>query len=188
MGLRRVRGEIGVRTPLSTIEKLLAPARATLVVGAQGGPVLGQAVGVVQAIGHPRGIVLQGPEGGVVPSVKRRTRGIEFSPTQQVPLSIEPRDFGICHAEEPDLPMFGPPEEGYGCGDNPLLVKAAAQVTESVLAGASGPARDAAALGAAVILRAAGRAPTMADGLGLAYEAIDSGAARRILAKLRAMN
>ncbi len=186
LSLRKVRTEIGVRTPLSTVEKLLAPRNASIVVGAQGGPVLGLAVGVVQSLGHPRGIVVQGLEAGVIPSVRRRTRGIEFSTTQQVTLSIEPGDFGIHHAEEPDLPMFGPPEDGLGCGDNPLLVQASGRVTAGVLSGEMGAARDAALLGAAVILRAAGGSLTIADGVGRANEALDSGATRRLLERLRA--
>ncbi len=186
MGLRKVRSEIGVRTPLSTVEKLLAPPGASVVVGAQGGPVLGLAVGVVQALGHPRGIVIQGVEAGVVPSVKRRTRGIEFSTTQQVPLSIEPGDFGMLQADEPDLPMFGPPEDGQGSADNPSLVQASARSTTEILRGAPGAARDATLLAAAVILRACGRCLTVAEGIGRASEALDSGAARGLFERFRA--
>jgi anthranilate phosphoribosyltransferase len=188
MGLRRVRGEIGVRTPLSTVEKLIAPPGAALVVGAQAGPVLGVAMEVVQALGHPRAIVLQGPQGGVVPSIKRRTRGIELSRSHQVPLSLEPADFGLACESEPDLPMFGPPEEGYGTGDNPELVKACGRITQAVLAGEHGPARNAALLGAALILKAGGKAMTLADGISLANEALDSGEARAILERLRALS
>ena len=43
LGLREIRGEMGLRTPLSTVEKLLAPASAAVVLAAQGGPVLGAA-------------------------------------------------------------------------------------------------------------------------------------------------
>jgi anthranilate phosphoribosyltransferase len=187
MGLRRVRGEIGVRTPLSTVEKLLAPSSANLVIGAQSGPVLGLAVEVLAALGHPRGIAIQGPEGGVVPSCRRRTRGIELAGAHQVPLTVEPNDFGLGCDSEPDMPMFGPPEEGFGTGDNPELVEAASRVTQAVLAGEHGPARNATLLGAAVMLRAAGRAMTLADGVSMATEALDSGEARGIVERLRAL-
>jgi anthranilate phosphoribosyltransferase len=187
MGLRRVRGEIGVRTPLATIEKLIAPPTAAMVTGAQAGPVLGTAVEVLANLGHSRGIAIQGAEGGVIPYLTRRTRGIELSGSHQVPLSIEPADFGLDGGQEPDLPMFGPPDEGYGTGDNPQLVQACGDVTRSVLHGETGPARSATCLGAALMLRAVGRVHTIADGVSQAAESIDSGAARRALERLRAL-
>ena len=187
MGLRRVRGEIGVRTPLSTVEKLIAPSSAGLIVGAQAGPVLGVAVEVMQTLGHPAGIAVQGPEGGVIPSVKKRTRGIELTGSHQVPLTVEPRDFGLGCEGEPDLPMFGPPEEGQGTGDNPALVKAAGEVTSAVLAGEHGSARAATLLGASLILKVAGRCHTVAEGVSEATEALDSGDVRRVLEHLRAL-
>jgi anthranilate phosphoribosyltransferase len=188
MGLRRVRGEIGVRTPLATVEKLIAPPGAPLLVGAQAGPVLGVAMEVVQALGHPRAIVLQGPQGGVIPSVKRRTRGIELSRSHQVPLSVEPADFGLACDSEPDLPIFGPPEEGYGTGDNSELVQTCGRITQAVLAGEHGPARNASLLGAALILKAGGRVHTLADGVSAATAALDSGEPRSILERLRALS
>jgi anthranilate phosphoribosyltransferase len=187
MGLRRVRGEIGVRTPLATIEKLIAPENAAILTGAQAGPVLGMAVEVLSNLGHSRGIAVQGAEGGVIPYLTKRTRGIELCLGHQVPLSIEPSDFGLAETHEPDLPMYGPPEEGYGTGDNPLLVQACGNLTRSVLCGETGPARNATTLGAALILKASGRAHTLADGLSLACESIDSGAASRVLERLRAL-
>ena len=185
MGLRRVRGEIGVRTPLATIEKLIAPPNAAMLTAAQAGPVLGVAVEVLSNLGHARAIAVQGAESGVIPHLTRRTRGIEVSGSHQVPLSIEPADFGLDAGREPDLPMFGPPDEGYGTGDNPELVKASGDITRSVIYGETGPARSATCLGAALMLKALGRVHTMADGVSQAAESIDSGAARRVLEKMR---
>ncbi len=187
MGLRRVRGEIGVRTPLSTVEKLIAPKSASLLIGAQAGPVLGVAVEVMQELGHPRAIAVQGPEGGVIPRVKKRTRGIELSSSHKVPVTVEPQDFGLGCDCEPDLPMFGPPEEGQGTGDNPALVQSAGDITAALLAGEHGPARNAALLGAALILKVADRCSTLADGVSEATEALDSGEARGILDRLKAL-
>jgi anthranilate phosphoribosyltransferase len=188
MGLRRVRGEIGVRTPLATVEKLIAPPSSAFVIGAQQGPVLGVAVEVLQALGHPRALAVQGPEGGVIPSVTRRTRGIELADGFQVPLTIIPEDVGMACDGEPELPIFGPPDEGTGAGDNKVLVKCCGDVTATVLAGEGGRARNASLLGAALILKAGGRAPTIAEGLSLATEALDSGEPRRILERLRSLS
>lgn len=188
MGLRRVRGEIGVRTPLATVEKLIAPPDARVIVGSQSGPVLGVAIDVLQTLGHPAAAVLQGPQGGVIPSLKRRTRGLELAGSHVVPLAIEPADFGLACSAEPDLPMFGPPDEGYGTGDNPELVKACGRITQAVLAGELGSARNASLLGAALILKVAELAPTLADGVSLATEALESGGASAVLESLRALS
>ncbi len=187
MGLRRVRAEIGVRTPIATVEKLIAPRNASIVIGAQAGPVLGMAVEVLQALGHPRGVAIQGAEGGVIPSVVRRSRGIELSGGFQTPLTVEPGDVGMSAGAEPDLPMFGPPDDGYGSGDNPALTKACGELTQAVLAGQHGAARNAALLGAALILKAGGKALTLADGVSAATEALDSGAARELVARLKSL-
>jgi len=185
MDLRRVRGDVSIRTPLATVEKLLAPAQAAVVLGAQGGPVLGTAAEVIQGLGHPRGVALQGPEGGVIPSVRKRTRGIELSDGHLVPLNVEPEDFGLACETEPDMPMFGPPPDSQGTGDNPELVKFVGDTTAAVLAGEHGPARNAALLGAALVMKAAGSARTLAEGVDAATHALDSGAAKDLLGRLR---
>jgi anthranilate phosphoribosyltransferase len=185
MQLRRVRGDVGIRTPLATVEKLLAPSSAAVVLGAQGGPVLGAAVEVIQGLGHPRGIALQGPEGGVIPSVRKRTRGIEIADRHLVPLNVEPEDFGLGCESEPDLPVYGPPPDDQGTGDNPELVRCAGEITRAVLAGEGGPARCATLLGAAIILKAGGKALTLAEGVDLATAALDGGAANEVLARVR---
>jgi anthranilate phosphoribosyltransferase len=185
LGLRRVRGDVGVRTPLSTIEKLIVPPRAAILLGSNPGPVLGLAAGTMAGLGHTTGIAVQGVGGGIVPSLTRRTRGVEVQGTHQVPLSIEPGDFGLDCLENPELPMYGPPEEGEGPGDNPALVRDAGEMTQTVLKGESGPARHATVLGAALILKAAGRALTIAEGVDAAAKSLESGAARAVLLKLR---
>jgi len=185
LNLRRVRGDLVVRTPLSTVEKLVAPAGSAVVLGAQGGPVPGTAVEVMQALGHPRGIAVQGLDGGVIPSVRKRTKGIEISDGHLVPMTIEPEDFGLELPGEPELPMFGPPEEGYGTADNPALVEASGALTLSLLEGELGPARNAALLGAAVILKASGRALTLAEGVDAAARAVETKATLETLEHLR---
>jgi anthranilate phosphoribosyltransferase len=187
LGLRRVRGDVGVRTPLSTVEKLIAPSSAALVIGAQHGPVLGTAVETLAGLGHPSGIAIQGMGGGPIPTLKKRTRGIELTGKHHVPLTVEPGDFGLGMPSDPELPMFGPPEEGQGTGDNPHLIRAAGEINEAVLAGKKGPARNASLLGAAVILKAVGRCLTLAEGVDAAIGSLDSGEARGVLQRLRAL-
>jgi anthranilate phosphoribosyltransferase len=186
LNLRRVRSEIGVRTPLQTVEKLIVPPAASVVVGAQQGPVLGTAVETMAGLGHPSSIVLQGRSGGIVPSLKKRTRGIELSGKHQVPLVVDPADFGLQCDSEPELPLFGPPDEGQGSGDNPVLVKAAGDVVDAVLKGEHGAPRSATLLTAALVLKVVGRVLTLAEGVDAAVTSLDSGAALAVLEKLRA--
>jgi anthranilate phosphoribosyltransferase len=186
LALRRVRGDVGVRTPLSTIEKLITPSACSILLGSQHGAVLGLAAGTMAGLGHPSGIAIQGQGGGVIPSLSRRTRGVEIDGQHQVPLSVEPSDFGLSSTENPELPIYGPGEDNQGPGDNPALVRAAGEMSQAVLDGEPGPARNATLLGAALILKAARRVPTLAEGLDVAQKSLDSGAARKVVSRLRA--
>ncbi|MEM6673659.1 MAG: hypothetical protein AAF726_12505 [Planctomycetota bacterium] len=187
LGLRKVRGDMAIRTPLSTLEKLIAPAGAAMLIGAQTGPVLGTAAEVLKGLGHRRGVVLQGLDGGVVPHVRRRTRGIEIDGDHLVSLTVEPADFGLEANEDPELPLFPPQEDGQGASDNPALCDAAASATRAVLAGESGPARQATLVCAALMLKASGRCLTIAEGVDAATKALDSGAASERVDRLRAL-
>ncbi|MFT5198985.1 MAG: anthranilate phosphoribosyltransferase [Planctomycetota bacterium] len=183
--LRRVRGGMVLRSPLATVEKLLAPSSASVLLGAQHGPVLGAAIEVVKRLQHPSGVVLQGEGGGVIPYVRRRTKGIELTEGFLARLTVEPGDFGLQCTHEPELPMYGPPADGEGPEDNASLVRAAGLETQSVLAGERTPSRNAALLGAGLMLKATAKAMTLADGVSMATESLDSGAASAVLARLR---
>ncbi|MDP6409304.1 MAG: hypothetical protein QGI46_08005 [Planctomycetota bacterium] len=183
--LRRVRDEIAVRTPLSTVEKLICPPSAAVVAGAQSGPVLGMAVEVLQELGHQNALAVQGMEGGVIPSLRRKTRAIELSEGYLISVHVEPEDFGLESEGEPELPLFSPPPEGKGQGDNEALVRAAAEMTALVLAGEPGEARSATLIAAALILKVAGRCMTLAEGVDAATISLDNGRARQALEQLR---
>ncbi len=187
LALRKVRGDMVIRTPLSTLEKLIAPAGAAILIGAQNGPVLGTAVEVLKGLGHRRGVALQGLEGGIVPSVRKRTRGIEIDGDHLVSVTVEPADFGLDMSEDPELPLFGPSEDGFGASDNPALCEQAGAVTRSVLAGDHGSARNATLLSAALMLKASGRCLTIAEGVDAATKALDSGAALDKVERLRSL-
>ncbi len=182
--LRKVREQVGVRTPLATVEKLVSPSQGAVVVGAMGGPVLGMAVETLQALGHPRAIAVQGLEGGVIPSLRKRTRGVEYTDGHIAPLSIEPSDFGLSLDTDPDMPLFMPTEDDRGTGDNVELVRAVGEITRAVIHGERGPARNATLLGAALILKASGLSLTLAEGVDAANRSLDSGAAVEVARKL----
>ena len=161
------------------------PQSSSVVLGARPGPVLGTAVEVMQTLGHPSGMAIQGIEGGVVPTLRKRSRGIHLDGCHQVPITIEPADFGLSCDHDAELPMFGPPDEGFGTADNPEIVRAACEENQAVLAGQHGVARSHALLTAAILLRTLGLAPTIADGVAKATESLDSGAASEVLVRLR---
>jgi anthranilate phosphoribosyltransferase len=60
-------------------------------------------------------------------------------------------------------------------------------MTAAVLAGENSPARCAALLGASLMLKAAGKTHTIAEGVSLATEALDSGEPRRVLERLKSL-
>jgi anthranilate phosphoribosyltransferase len=102
-----------------------------------------------------------------------------------VAMNVEPEDFGLSHPQEPELPLFSLPAEGQGAGDTPGLVRAAGEATEEVLAGKPGSARNAALLGAGLILKASGRSLTLADGVDEATRSLEAGAPAAVLEQLR---
>jgi anthranilate phosphoribosyltransferase len=83
---------------------------------------------------------------------------------------LDPLELGLPRATLSDL-------KGGAAKDNATIVR-------SVLSGERGPRRDAVLLNAAAALAAGGAATNLAEGLSLAAQSIDSGAAR---AKLEAM-
>ena len=84
---------------------------------------------------------------------------------------IDPRDLGIARCDPAEL-KGGSPEEN-------------ARAITSVLSGAEGGGKDAILLNAAGAIAAAGHAADLREGLALAREAVDSGAAAARLDELR---
>jgi anthranilate phosphoribosyltransferase len=80
--------------------------------------------------------------------------------------------------------MYGPPEEEEGACDNPQLIKDAQNVCDEVLKGVRNSARDAALMGAGVILKTVGLSMTLAEGVDLASQALDGGAVTERIAHL----
>ncbi|HEX9793058.1 MAG TPA: hypothetical protein VGC54_03665 [Planctomycetota bacterium] len=166
--LLNVEESIGLRGMPDVVTKLLAPAGCSLVVAAGHGPVLGTAGGAIRTLGHERGLVVQGVEGSIDPAVCGLTRGLILEHGSTVPLRLIPSD----------LFLDGPAEPCLGDGD-----PAASAETSNLqaLTGVDGPALRSVLLGAALLLRLAGRTPDLAQASGLAREAIESGAAQRLL-------
>ena len=175
-GMRRLdplREDVEVRTALHTVEKLLAIGESPVLVGAAAGPVLGVAADVLRGLGHRRGILLQAPEGSVVPSLIAPTKGLEIDGDSLTTLVVDPEDYGVRASREPEAASPGP--------------RAAASAVRALLLGEQGPARDATVLCAALLQYTAGTVPSISEGVGRAAEAIDRGKAERVLDALKAL-
>lgn len=102
---RPVREELGLRTIFNTVEKLLNPCRCDhAVVGVFHKPYLERLGEAMRHLGLKRAAVIQGTEGGVVPSVRRKTRLVWVDPEGLTEDVIDPKALGLEHAEEPSMP------------------------------------------------------------------------------------
>lgn len=170
--LRLVRAELGVRVAVHTIEKLILPRSAAAVVGVHKGPNLGLAAEVLHQLGHSRGFVVQGVEGGTDPYVSQATQRVEIEGGRLIHSPIVPSDYGVDEFEEPHMSVAD--------------AGAAAQLAEGLLAGREhGPARSALILCAAQLIVAGRRAPSLAEALDMARVAVDRGMALEKLQELR---
>jgi len=162
--LLQVEEEIGLRCLPDTVIKLLAPPNARLITAAMPGPVLGTAGDALALLGHSSGMIVQGLEGSIDPSVCGRTRGLFLEDGCKTPLRVDPEDFALqC-----------PREASFSNGE-PL--QAAISLTLQTLMGVEGPAFNSTLLCVALILRLARKTRDLATGIGLAREVIESGRA-----------
>jgi anthranilate phosphoribosyltransferase len=105
-------------------------------------------------------------------TITDRTRISEFVDGKVKDYFVHPSDFGLPTGTAKDL-------RGGEAKDN-------AEITMEILKGGKGPRRDVVLLNAAAGLAASGRAQDMKDGIAIAAESIDSGAALKKLDELKA--
>ncbi|MBI4730153.1 MAG: anthranilate phosphoribosyltransferase [Acidobacteria bacterium] len=167
-----VRREIGIPTVFNFLGPLTNPAGATRQTVGVADPFMAPKMAeALLRLGSERALVFRGDDGLDELTTTTTSRIWEVGP-QVVENSLDPRDLGISLVPAAALAGSGPRENAKSC--------------ESVLAGDPGPVRDAVALNAAAALLVGGLAGDWADGLARAREAIDSGAARGALERLRA--
>jgi anthranilate phosphoribosyltransferase len=100
-------------------------------------------------------------------SVSAPTRVIEVQDGALHEYLVEPQDVGLS-VHPPEAIPGGDPERN-------------AEITRAIFAGEAGAARDMAVLNAGAAIYAAGRGESLPEGVALAQEAIDSGAAEQTL-------
>lgn len=170
-----VRRELGTRTVFNLLGPLTNPAGARAQVVGVFSPVLARTVAeVLSLLGTSRALVVHGAGGVDELSPAGPNLVFDVSGDRVSELVVDPVDLGIerCLPEELE-------------GGDPT---ANAGVIRRVLGGEGGGRRDAILLNGAAALVAAGRAADLRDGLELAREAIDSGAATERLEQAAAFS
>ena len=166
-----VRKELGIPTVFNFLGPLSNPARVRrYALGVADGRMAQRMVRVLDLLGAERALVFHGEDGldeltlsG--PSVIWCLEGGKVTRTEFVP-----EDVGLRRRPVGDV-LGG-------------TVETNAAITRRVLGGAPGPYRDIAVLNAAAAVLVSGRVRSMEDGISVAADAIDSGAAEAALARV----
>ena len=160
-----IRRELGVRTVFNILGPLTNPANAKrAIIGVYDSSLVSPVAEVLQRLGVKRGMVVYGLDRLDEISVCAETLVCEFDVEQAKTYTITPEDFGFERADHSDL-LGGDPDEN-------------AAITRSILSGKEqGAKRSAVLLNAGAALYIADKAPSLAEGIKLAAELIDSGKA-----------
>ncbi len=159
-----VRKELGIRTIFNILGPLTNPADApNILMGVFHPDLVGIQVRALQRLGAVHAVVVYGRDGMDEVSLGAATMVGEYRDGAIEEYEIHPEDFGLTMASNRALKVETPEQS------KAMLL--------AVLENEPGAARDIVMLNAGVALYAADVAATMADGIGLAREAIASGAA-----------
>ncbi|HEV7335735.1 MAG TPA: anthranilate phosphoribosyltransferase [Bosea sp. (in: a-proteobacteria)] len=166
-----VRTELGTRTIFNLVGPLSNPAGVKKqLVGAFSETWLEPMVKVLASLGSQSIWAVHGSDGLDEITTTGPTRVVALKDGKIESFSISPEDVGITRAKSEDL-RGGEPEQN-------------AKALQDVLDGKKSAFRDIAAFNAAAALVVAGKAGTLSDGLAQAYQALDSGKAKGVLAAL----
>jgi len=162
------RKDLGIRTAFNLLGPLTNPAGARRqIVGVPRADLTDLLARSLLLLGSEHAWVVHGADGIDELSTTGHTRVAEVRDGTIHTFYVHPGQFGLARAAADDL-------RGGDATDNAAIVR-------GVLAGVAGPARDVVLLNAGAALAVAGRATDVRTGIGLAADAIDSGAARATL-------
>lgn len=168
------RREIGIRTIFNILGPLTNPAGADCqVMGVYREDLVEKLAGVLHKLGCRHGFVVHGSDGMDEITLTGETLVAEVTPEGITLSRVTPEQFGFSRCSMSEL-------KGGDAAANAVIVTA-------VLAGEPGPRRNIVLLNAAYALVAAGKTATLADGITLAAEAIDSGRALQQVKNLASM-
>jgi anthranilate phosphoribosyltransferase len=170
-----VRRELGIKTIFNILGPLTNPASApNILMGVFHADLVGIQVRALQRLGAEHAVVVYGRDGMDEVSLGASTLVGELKNGEITEYEIHPEDFGLTMASNRALRVETP--------------DASKAMLLGVLDNQPGAARDIVALNAGVALYAANVAPTMVAGLQLAFQAIESGAAKAKLNDLVAFS
>lgn len=171
-----IRKELGFRTVFNILGPLTNPASPKIqLLGVYGDYLVEPLAKVLMSLGVKRGMVVYGMDKLDEISLSAPTLVCEFKDGWYRTCTIAPEDFSMQRCTKEDL-QGGTPEEN-------------ASISRGILSGElKGPKRDAVLLNAGASLYLGGKADTMADGVKLASQLIDSGAAMKTLERLAALS
>jgi anthranilate phosphoribosyltransferase len=165
------RREIRIRTVFNILGPLTNPARAAAqVIGVYDGALTEVMANVLKELGAVRAFVVHGEDGLDELSTTGVSRVAELRDGWMRSYTVQPEDFGLPRATLADL-------QGGSAADN-------AEIIRRVLAGDRGPRRDIVLLNAGAAITAGGKASDIREGIAMAQQSIDSGAARERLERL----
>ncbi|MCD6365573.1 MAG: anthranilate phosphoribosyltransferase [Planctomycetes bacterium] len=165
------RKQLGVRTIFNVLGPLTNPAGAKRqLMGVFNAALTEPLANVLGALGADRVMVVHSDDGLDEFSHAAATQVSELIDGQVNTRKVRPEDFGIQRGRLEDIFIESPRES--------------AKVAREVLSGAEGAPRDIVTLNAAAALMIAGKAATIKEGVALARQSIDSGAALTALDKL----
>ena len=167
-----IRKELGIRTVVNILGPLTNPAMPSMqLLGVYDESLVEPLARVLDSLGVKRGMVVYGQDKLDELSLSAPTTVCELNHGTYTSYVVASETLGLKRCRKEDL-TGGTPEEN-------------AAITRAILSGEErGPKRDTVLLNAGAALYLAGRAPSLAEGVKLAGEQIDSGAAA---AKLEAL-
>ena len=165
-----IRKELGIRTVFNILGPLTNPGSPKMqLLGVYDGYLVQPLAQVLINLGVTRGMVVYGQDKLDEISLSAPTTVCEFKDGWMKNYVIKPEDFGFERCTKVDL-VGGLPEEN-------------AKITRAILSGEKGHKRNAVLMNAGAALYIGGKAETLADGIKLAAEIIDSGKALATLEK-----
>jgi anthranilate phosphoribosyltransferase len=166
-----VRKELGVRTIFNFLGPLTNPAGATRqLLGVSDRHYQETIAEALVGLGAESALVVSAEDGLDELSISTRTRVIEVRGGGTDEWSVEPGELGLAKARREEIAGGEP-------ADNAAVIR-------SALDGRQGPAQDVVLLNAGAAIYVGGRAVDLGDGMNKAREAIESGAASGLLARL----
>ena len=166
------RREMGIRTVFNILGPLTNPAKATAqLLGVYTEELTEPIAGVLIRLGCHRAYVVHGQDGLDEITTTTRTKISEVANGTVRSYFIQPEDFGIVRASLDQL-KGGDTEENV-------------RIAMNILQGESGPRRDIVLLNAGAAIAVGGLASSIEEGISLAKESLDSGAALDKLERLK---